>query len=154
MEDCDLHVPSCVSAPARWLPGVDSPFQPQPQTGGGTSAGAVTGQLGCPPSASFPQPPRVTVDLSVWPLASPGRPRPFSRACRMRLVRMEGNLANAYNPGAGDLRARCQEQRNQKRSLALPRACGLSVPTVAVLAVRGTVSLMSHERQEVCLSEA
>lgn len=32
----DLHVPSRVSAPARWLPGVDS-LQPQPQMGGGTS---------------------------------------------------------------------------------------------------------------------
>lgn len=144
-EDCDLHVPSCVSAPARWLPGVDSLLSPSLRREAGPRRSG-DGAAGVPAEHLFLQPPRVTVDLCGLSLPQGGLGHSQERAtciwCAWRVI-----LADAYTLGAGDLRAHCQEQRNQKLPTPGHSRCQLWL----VLAVRGTVSLVSHERQKVCL---
>lgn len=76
----DLHVPSCVSAPALWLPGVDTLlFSPSLRREAGHPGRSGDRAAGVPAKRLVSAATCVAVDLRVWPLASPGRPRPFSR---------------------------------------------------------------------------
>lgn len=125
-EDCDLHVPSCVSAPAWWLPGVDTLlFSPSLRREAGHPGRSGDRAAGVPAKRLVSAAACVAVDLRVWPLASPGRPRPSCAWCAQRVT-----LADAYTLGAGDLRVLPRAVKPETKPWHCP-AWGLSVPTVA-----------------------